>query len=116
MFPDGAAGWGLLVLRLCAAAILVHSTTSTAVSIPVWETVALMILVGAFCLGAFTPISCTVSTLLQAFILVWAHETDPFQFVFSLCVTAALFLLGPGAFSVDSRLYGRRLIVYPDSK
>jgi len=116
MFPDGAAGWGLLVLRLCAAGILVHSTTSTAVSIPVWETIGLIILVGAFCLGAFTPISCTVSTLLQAFILVRAHETDPFQFVFSLCVTAALFLLGPGAFSVDSRLYGRRLIVYPDSK
>jgi hypothetical protein len=36
---------------------------------------------------------------------------DPFQLAFSLCVDAALFLIGPGAYSIDSRLFGRRLIV-----
>jgi hypothetical protein len=33
--------------------------------------------------------------------------------VFVLVMTAALILLGPGAFSVDSYLFGRREIVIP---
>jgi hypothetical protein len=115
MFPDGAAGWGLLLLRACAAAVLVRGAADANLSIHIWETVVLSVVVGAFCLGAFTPISCSLSALIQAFILVLTREPDAFQFAFSFCVTAALFLLGPGAFSVDSRLFGRRLIVYTDS-
>jgi hypothetical protein len=114
MFPDGAAGWGLLLLRICAAAVLVRGAADPAFSIHLWERVGLIVVVGAFCLGLFTPISCSVSGLIQAFMLVLTREPDPFQFVFSFCITAALFLLGPGAFSVDSRLFGRRLIVYTD--
>ena len=116
MFPAGAAGWGLLLLRLCAAGLLVRRAADATVSIHIWETAVLVILVGAFCLGAFTPITCSVSALMQAVMVVLAHEADPFQFVFSFCVTAALFLVGPGAFSIDSRLFGRRLIVHSDSK
>jgi hypothetical protein len=116
MFPDGAAGWGLLLLRVCAAGVLVRGTVDATLSIHLWETASLSILVGAFCLGAFTPISCGVSALIQAFMLVVGHEADASQFAFSFCVTAALFLLGPGAFSIDSRLFGRRLIVHTSSK
>ena len=116
MFPAGAAGWGLLLLRLCAAGTLVRAAADAPVSIHIWETAGLGILVGAFCFGAFTPLSCSLSALIQAFMLALAHESDPLQFVFSFCVTAALFLLGPGAFSVESRLFGRRLIVDSSSK
>jgi hypothetical protein len=117
MFPAGAAGWGLSLLRLCAAGMLVRNCILDAtVSIPMWENAGVVILAGAFCVGAFTPVSCCASALIQAFMVVHRHEPDPFRFVFSLCVTAALFLLGPGAFSLDSRLFGRRLIVHSDSK
>jgi TRAP-type C4-dicarboxylate transport system permease large subunit len=116
MFPAGAAGWGLVFLRVCAAGMLIRGTSDATLSIHIWEMVALVILVGAFCVGAFTPISCGVSAVAQAFILVTARQTDPFQFALSFCITAALFLLGPGAFSVDSRLFGRRVIVYSSSK
>ena len=117
MFPAGAAGWGLLLLRLCAAGMLIRISTFYArVSTPIWEIAAVVILVGAFCLGLFTPISCCVSAVFQIFILLRAREPDPFRFAFSFSVTAALFLLGPGAFSLDSRLFGRRLIVHSDSK
>jgi len=117
MFPAGAAGWGLLLLRVCAAGMLVrNSTADAAVSIATWEIAGIIILTGAFCLGAFTPVACSISALIQAFMVVLAHKPDPFQFAFSLCVTAAVFLLGPGAFSLDSRLFGRRLIVHSDSK
>ena len=101
----------------CAAGMLIRiSTLNATVPMPNWEIAAVVILVGAFCLGVFTPLSCCVSVVLQIFILLRAHEPDYFRFAFSFCVNAVLFLLGPGAFSLDSRLFGRRLIVHSDSK
>ena len=117
MFPAGLAGWGLVLLRLCAAGMLVrNSTVDTIVPIATWEIVGVTILAGALCLGAFTPVVCCISALVQVLMWLGPHEADPFRFVISLGVTAALFLLGPGAFSLDSRLFGRRLIVHSDSK
>jgi hypothetical protein len=117
MFPAGAAGWGLLLLRACAAGMLVrNSTADTTLSLGTWEIAGVSVLAAGFCLGAFTPVICGISAAVQALLMVCAHGADPFQFVFSFCVTAALFVLGPGAFSVDSRLFGRRLIVRSDSE
>lgn len=117
MFPAGAAGSGLLLLRVCAAGMLVRNSTANAtVSIGTWEISAVIILAGGFCLGVFTPVTCCLSAVLQVLMLLGPHEPYPFRLVFALCVTAALFLLGPGAFSVDSLLFGRRLIVHSDSK
>lgn len=116
MFPAGAAGWGLLLLRVCAAGMLIRNYTAGATALTgIWEIAGIVILAGAFCLGAFTPVICFASALVQVFILLHPHEADPFLFIFSFCVTAALFLVGPGAFSLDSRLFGRRLIVHSDS-
>jgi hypothetical protein len=117
MFPAGAAGCGLLLLRVCAAGMLVHSgTVDATVTIPIWELAGVIMIAGAFCVGAFTPVACCISVLLQAFTLLRFHEPDPVQLALSFFVTAALFLLGPGAFSLDSRMFGRRLIVHSDSK
>ena len=117
MFPAGAAGWGLLLLRLCAAGMLAHvSISNESVPNATWEVTGTIILAGALCLGALTPIACSVSAVAQVIIALRAHQSDPFQFAFSLSVTVVVFLLGPGAFSLDSRLFGRRLIVHTDSK
>ena len=117
MFPAGAAGWGLLLLRLCAGGMLIRNCILDATaSIPTWEIAGVVMLAGAFVLGAFTPVVCSVSAMLQIFVLLRAQQLNPLHFAFSFCVTAALFLLGPGAFSLDSCLFGRRLIVHSDSK
>ena len=117
MFPAGAAGWGLLLLRVCAAGMLVRNSTADAgASIATWEVVGVSVLAGAFCLGAYTPVICSISAAVQVFLMVRTNGLDPFQFAFSLSVIAALFLVGPGAFSLDSRLFGRRLIVHSDSE
>ena len=116
MFPAGAAGCGLLLLRLCAAAMLLRSVTRfPPVSLGVWEKVGLLILAGALCLGVVTPLICAASALTQALILLRAVDRDLFQFAFSFCVIIALLLLGPGAFSIDSHLFGRKLIPPPKS-
>jgi uncharacterized membrane protein YphA (DoxX/SURF4 family) len=117
MFPAGAAGWGLLILRVCAAGMLVrNSIVDATVPIPTWLITGVIVLVTAFCLGAFTPVSCCISAVMQIFLVLHAHESNPYHIAFTFCVTTALFFLGPGAFSLDSRLFGRRLIVHSDSK
>lgn len=117
MFPVGAAGCGLLILRLCAAGMLLHDALSKPIVVlSSWETAGLILLAGLLCLGAFTPLSCIASGLAQIAMVLGSVDRDPFQFGFSLSVTAALLLIGPGAFSVDSRLFGRRLIIRSSSK
>jgi hypothetical protein len=49
---------------------------------------------------------------MQIFLALHAHESNLYHIAFTFCVTAALFFLGPGAFSLDSRLFGRRLIAH----
>lgn len=112
MFPVGAAGYGLLILRLCAAGMLVRSAIPEArVLFSAWEIAGIVILTLLLCLGALTPLSCVASGVVQIAIVCIQIDRDPSQVLFSLSVTATLFLIGPGAFSVDSRLFGRRLIV-----
>jgi hypothetical protein len=102
---------------MCAAGMLTRNCILDAtVPIPTWEIAGVVILAGAFFLGVFTPITCCISVLLQTFVLLRAHEPNPLHFAFSFCIAAALLLVGPGAFSLDSRLFGRRLIVHSDSK
>jgi hypothetical protein len=117
MFPAGAAGWGLFLLRVCAAGMLVRNSIIDATApIPTWQIAGVIILVIAFCVGAFTPVTCCVSAVMQILLVLHAHESNPYHIAFTFCVTAVLFLLGPGAFSLDSRLFGRRLIVHSDSQ
>jgi uncharacterized membrane protein YphA (DoxX/SURF4 family) len=117
MFPAGAAGCGLLLLRVCAAGMLIRNSIVDATApIPTWQTASAIILAIAFCLGAFTPVSCCVSAVMQIFLVLHARESNPYHIAFTFCVTTAVFFLGPGAFSLDSRLFGRRLIVHSNSK
>jgi uncharacterized membrane protein YphA (DoxX/SURF4 family) len=112
MFPDGAAGYGLLILRLCAAGMLMRGAIpNETIRIPLWVLAGAAIFALLLCLGVLTPLSCGVSGLVQITLQFSHADRDPLQLIFSLFVTTALFLIGPGAFSVDSRLFGRRLII-----
>jgi len=117
MFPAGAAGLGLVILRLCAAAMLVHSVVLIAApALSWWESAALLVLLGALCIGVFTPAACIASVLVQVLLLIWMFPRGLFETVFSVALTLSLLLLGPGAFSVDGRLFGRRRIQISNSK
>ncbi|MEO8383340.1 MAG: hypothetical protein ABI779_27035 [Acidobacteriota bacterium] len=106
-FPDGRAGVALLLLRLATAvALLLQSRLWMATS--TWQTTALGTLASVIALlvlaGFMTPIAGTVAAAISVY---GSGATD----LYPLVIVVAIILLGPGAFSVDARLFGRRLIV-----
>ncbi len=105
-FPDGRAGVGLLLLRVAVGASVLAHARNWHVA-PAWQTIAfgsLALLVALLLLiGFLTPVAGSISA---SVCLASFAATD-------LClsaIAAAIVLLGPGAYSVDSRLFGRREI------
>jgi uncharacterized membrane protein YphA (DoxX/SURF4 family) len=118
MFPGSSAGAALLVLRMCTVGSIgtcayVHGRFASGG----WTEVtigALIVLIG---IGFVTPIACCVAVLLELFYLIQSHgTTDTWHVVNTLLVTLSLGMLGPGAFSLDARLFGRRRVIVPHTE
>jgi uncharacterized membrane protein YphA (DoxX/SURF4 family) len=105
-FPDGRAGVGLILLRVTVGASLVLHARISLVA-PAWQMIAagsLALLVALLLLiGFLTPVAGSFGAVIG---LVNATATG---LCFSL-IAVAIVLLGPGAYSIDSRLFGRREI------
>jgi uncharacterized membrane protein YphA (DoxX/SURF4 family) len=78
---------------------------------------------GSILVGFLTPICCGLAAVENVIIsLVQLPSSQTPTLASSIAhlnlaiICMALALLGPGAFSLDSRLFGRREIIIPDSK
>lgn len=125
-FPGGRPGIGLLLLRAMvgltatAEGIFYLSGPSSSSSTN-WLLGAVLITSGgALVAGFVTPYAallvglCFLGTVLSWFPAPSSGLHDARQVAFGMMITAAaLALLGPGAFSLDGRLFGRREIVIP---
>ena len=85
-------------------------------TLPFWAAAIAIVLAISLCLGGFTHFGCIASFVAQIAMMFQGIEPDRLELAFSLCIISALFLLGPGAYSVDCYLFGRRLILPSDSK
>jgi hypothetical protein len=113
MFPRGAPGVALLLVRAGVAASTLVAPAILAAFVPVPAIVtALGIVTAAIVLGAVTPVAASACALFAISDLI-AHGA-------SVCVVVriidavALALLGPGGYSVDAWMFGRRVIVSSD--
>ena len=125
-FPDGWPGAGLMLLRAAAGAVLISQGSTyfnenrapgfvavLVVSITIAVGILLLIglltrfaalaasLVGVSCLLSWFPGSSVGSSQ--------THMTS----ALSTVIAASLICLGPGALSLDARLFGRREVIIP---
>ena len=107
-FARGWPGVGLLCLRLIAAIAAFHYVLASGqLSLKnVIECTAGLLL----CAGLWTPIAGTVLTALVVWSVVSANG-DPWPQMLLAAMAIALALLGPGAWSIDARLFGRKRLI-----
>lgn len=113
-FPCGLPGVGLVLLRGAAAIPLLYAGLLTAA----WPAPAILEVVtqGAAILlliGLWTPLAGGLIAAAQLGLAV-SHPANPWAFVQSAVLAAALAMLGPGGCSVDARLFGRKQIQIPE--
>jgi hypothetical protein len=112
-FLGGAPGTGLLLLRL-GTAFLVPFTAFSALSPPLWLDMA----AGLLAISLIAGFAVRVAASLAALLILYAASRSTGALVAILTVqalqAAALALLGAGAYSIDARLFGRRVIQLKD--
>jgi uncharacterized membrane protein YphA (DoxX/SURF4 family) len=112
-FPDGLPGTGLLLLRLVAGFVLIHhgligpsGAHPLEQAMREWMTAATGMLL---MVGLWTP----MAGVLVAIIELWTAISLPNDLCIPLLegtIGASLAMLGPGAWSIDARLFGRKRI------
>jgi uncharacterized membrane protein YphA (DoxX/SURF4 family) len=111
-----------LLLRITAGSTAVLDALGYFEAPPVTIAVGVLLALAGtlLLLGFLTPLAATVAWVsLAAVGMSWLPPpvpnlaADGLTLVLILAVTAAVILLGPGAFSLDSHLFGRREIVLP---
>jgi len=120
-FPDGWPGFGLVLLRVLLGESVGRAILLSGADISAWYrfAIALILIVSslAMVLGYLTPVvSLLHAVLLTANACVGAYppllwQPSTVAAADLAVVSAALLFIGPGAYSVDARLFGRREIV-----
>ena len=120
LFSTFAGGWpgiGLLLLRLLTGAALIYFGVAGVLEAPPLTIIVLQIIgIGAgllLLIGLWTP----VAGALAAIVKIWmacsryfSHSGDPWIPIVLAVLGAVLAMVGPGAWSIDARLFGRRRI------
>ena len=112
-FASGAPGKGLLIQRLLTGAALVYSAIALlGKDPPLVSTVAQIIGAGAgifLVVGLWTPVMGTLIAIAELWI-AFAGADNPWIPILLATLGATLALIGPGAWSIDAKLFGRKHI------
>jgi putative oxidoreductase len=119
IFPNGWPGRGLLILRLAVGGILLtngvawlasrpHSAPNAPAIIVIGLAAGLLMLV-----GLWTPVASGLAVISQSWALLVA-DVSPETAILLLSISLAIAMLGPGAWSIDARLFGRHRLDITD--
>jgi putative oxidoreductase len=116
LFSTFARGWpgvGLLLQRALTAILLVRSCVIALAAGPLSPTMIPHIIGGCaailFLIGLWTPIVGALIVIIE----LWAaltHISDPWMPIVLATLGGTAAMVGPGAWSIDARLFGRRHI------
>jgi putative oxidoreductase len=116
-FANGWPGRGLFLQRLLTAAILFYSAiTHLDQSIPIGSTILRLIGAGGgvlLLIGLWTPVTGTFVAVLELWI-AFSVAVNPLLHIMVAILASTLAMIGPGASSIDARLFGRKRIETPE--
>jgi putative oxidoreductase len=114
-FADGWPGVGLLLQRLLIGAALFYRGITSGKADDLASVV--VSLVGAasgvlFLLGLWTPVAGTLAAVVQVW-MIFSHPRDPWTSVVLATLATTVAMIGPGCWSIDARLFGRKHMEIP---
>ena len=113
MFADGWPGKGLLLQRVVTTAALIHYGVADLSKAHQFSPIAPQIIAACagilLLVGLWTPVMGTVIAIVEAWI-VFSRPGDPWIPIMLAALGATLAMIGPGAWSIDARLFGRKHI------
>jgi hypothetical protein len=113
MFRSGRTGVALVIIRLClTGTLLLHLFRYGPIMSWGWTVPAILLIAVALALGGATCIACALSCAAEVGFKLTARGFDGGVLMLSIAVGIALAMLGPGAYSLDARIFGRRVIVF----
>jgi uncharacterized membrane protein YphA (DoxX/SURF4 family) len=116
-FANGWPGTGLLLLRLLTGAALLHYGILGLSEAPQFASIAPQVIgAGAGILllvGLWTPVAGALVAIVEVWI-AFSRPGDTWIPIMLAALGAALAMVGPGAWSVDARLFGRKHIDFPE--
>jgi uncharacterized membrane protein YphA (DoxX/SURF4 family) len=119
LFPGGWAGVALLLLRASVSAtLIVDGAVRSSPGTSSWVLAGIIVPVFLLLPGLLTPYVCVASCLFQLGVMFFRGELSTggehgFHLLVSALNTAILAFLGPGAYSIDARVFGRRILKLP---
>jgi len=113
MFPIGLPGLALFILRASIAFALVVQSFGYGQVTGAWLRVAAVLISAALSVGYLTPIAAAAAVLYEVMLWSGLPDGDSIKAIIVSLDSLALALLGPGAYSLDGHLFGRRVIVLP---
>ena len=115
-FPEGWPGTGLLFLRTVVAIPLVRygiaGLLTNAPPALVILQLGAAVTAALLLVGLWTPVAGVLMAVTET-CLAFSYSSDPWTHILLAALGAALAMLGPGAWSVDARLFGRKRIQIP---
>ena len=109
-FADGCPGTGLLIQRLVIGAILLHRSFVQSGASPYFTTLVLPLIASVLLvLGLGTPYIGVLVAVTQLW-LAFSGSADPWTAVLVCGLGISLAMIGPGAWSLDARFFGRKHI------
>jgi hypothetical protein len=116
MFPTGRPGAALLLVRVALGLMLMDGVSPGLARLgSPWFLVAPAVVTFALFLGILTPLMAVLCIVLEVGTFISAGGTIEAVHACAVLDAVAIGLLGPGAYSVDARLFGRRQVVIPES-